>query len=89
MSAVYTPSSGVLTQELDGETILLDAVSGTYFRLNPTGTQVWAGITAGRHVEEIVTGLADVAGVGQERVRTDVADLLAQLEEKGLVQTGP
>ena len=88
MSTAYTTTPSVLTQELDGETILLDAVSGTYFRLNGTGTQVWAGITAGRTVEDIVTALAAAAAVERERVRADVTALLADLQEKGLVSAG-
>ena len=88
MSTAYTSTTGVLTQELDGETILLDALSGTYFRLNETGTQVWAGIMAGRSVEDIVTAIADAAVVDRVRVQGDVAALLANLQEKGLVSAG-
>ncbi len=85
MSTAYTPSPGVLTQELDGETILLDVNSGTYFRLNETGTLVWVGLSAGRRMEDIVEGVAAEAGVDHHRVSEDVTALLVTLREKGLV----
>lgn len=87
MTTSYTVAPGVLTQELDGETILLVAATGTYFRLNPTGTQVWGALTAGRDVDEVVTDLADEGGVDPEVVRTDVASLLSTLVDKGLVSS--
>lgn len=87
MTTSYTVVPGVLTQELDGETILLVPATGTYFRLNPTGTQVWAALASGRDVDEVVTDLADQGGVDPEVVRTDVAALLGTLVDKGLVSS--
>jgi hypothetical protein len=89
MTESYTVAPGVLTQELDGETILLVARTGTYFRLNPTGTQVWAAIASGRDVGSVVVELADEGGADPEVVRADVTSLLGTLLAKGLVSTTP
>lgn len=85
MSGTRTAAPGVLAQELDGETILLDSTSGTYFRLNETGTRVWEAVVAGRSDEEAVSVLVDSTGADPATVRADVAALLATLEAKGLV----
>ena len=89
MTTSYTVIPGVLTQELDGETILLATATGTYFRLNPTGTQVWAAITSGRDIRTVVTDLAVEGGADPEVVSADVAALLDTLQAKGLVSTTP
>ncbi len=89
MTTSYTVAPGVLTQELDGETILLVASTGTYFRLNPTGTQVWAALASGRGVDDVVTQLSADGGADPDVVRSDVLALLDTLLAKGLVSTAP
>jgi hypothetical protein len=76
-----------MSQVVDAETILLDINSGTYFRLNDTGTRVWSGIVASQEVEEIVAEIADECEVPQDTVRADVDALLAELVERGLLDT--
>ena len=87
MRTVCTVAPGVLAQELDGETILLDSTSGTYFRLNETGTRVWEAVVEGRSPEEVVGDLVNSTGADLASVRADVAALLALLASKGLVST--
>jgi len=85
MSTDRTATPGVLAQELDGETILLDSTSGTYFRLNSSGTRVWEALAAGRSSEEAVTAIVEESGADPAAVRADVTALLETLEARGLV----
>ena len=38
----------ILSRILDGEAVLLDLASGTYFGLNPVGSRVWELISASK-----------------------------------------
>lgn len=89
MSAIRTAAPGVLAQELDGETILLDSTSGTYFRLNETGTTVWEFVATGRSIDEAVDAIVERSGADASTVRADVDALLLTLETKGLVSSAP
>ena len=56
-------SPDVVFRDLDGEAVILDLVSGTYFGLNEVGTRVWRLVDEGRDPSQIV----DVVAVGVSR----------------------
>lgn len=87
VSSNRTAAPGVLAQELDGETILLDSGSGTYFRLNDTGSRVWEAVLAGRAPKDVAAEIARDTGADPVKVEEDVTALLATLESRGLIST--
>ena len=87
--ARYAISQDVVHRVVDGETIVLNLESGTYFGLNATGTRVWrlieAGATRAQMIERISTEFEHPIGA----VQTDVDELLTALQSKGLVTAAP
>ena len=83
-----TPRQDVLSRVLDGEAVLLDLESGTYFGLNDVGTRVWQLIVAGSSVGEIKSALIDEFDVSADRLSRDLDELLLGLEKRGLVDLG-
>lgn len=81
----YVPRPGVMARELGDETVILDTVSGTYFRLNDTGTRLWSRLTSPVSAEMLADHLAGVYGVSRDVVLADVVELLDELHECGLV----
>jgi len=77
------PAVRAVTSE-DGA-ILLDVESGKYFALNAVGARVWCGIGNGRSAEEVLEELEATFDAPRERIRTDVARILAQLEADQLI----
>ena len=75
----------VLFQELQGEAVLLNLKTGVYLGLDEVGTRVWQ--LMGQH--EVLSGLLERMlqeyDVAEERCSQDLLDLVAKMEEQGLV----
>lgn len=83
---MFAPSDRVLSRELDGEAVLLDLASGTYFALDETGTVAWALLVGGASVATIAAALVARYDVPLETAQRDVESLLAELERRGLIR---
>ena len=78
-------SDDVVFRELDGESVILNLESGTYFGLDEVGTRFWQLIEQGERVEVALTALEQEYDVAAEILRADVARLVSALVEKGLM----
>lgn len=74
----------IIWSVVDGEAMLLNAVSGEYFSLNGTGTEVWQRLQDGTSEAEIVESMARMYGVEASGIQRDVADLIAELRSAQL-----
>jgi len=83
---IWIPTKNAVSCELEGEIVLLDLQSGTYFGLNKVGAEIWNQLTLGKSTDEIQQYLAGRYAVSAERCRRDVLALIGQLREKGLVR---
>jgi len=83
-----TVSSEVLAQELDGETVLLDLASESFFGLDEVSTRVWQLLQKGMGKTEVVDTLLEEYEVERDILEQDVTDLLARLGEAGLITVG-
>ena len=77
-------SEDVLFQNLDGEAVLLDLASETYFGLNEVGTRVWELLESSMSLGEIATLLQSEYEVESARAQSDVLDLATRLIKAGL-----
>ena len=81
----FNISKEVLSQELNGETVLLDLQGESYFGLNEVGTRIWQLIQSGQTVDETLSTLSDEYDVSRLQLESDVSELLDKLTEAGLV----
>jgi hypothetical protein len=81
---VEIPES-VLTREIDGELVLLDLRSETYFGLDDVGTRFWAALAQHATLPEARRALLEEFDVEPARLERDLARLLGELEAHGLV----
>ena len=81
----YARRDGVMSVELEGETVLLDTLSGQYFRLNSTGTLVWALLERATSLDELSEQFRAEVDVDEDELRRDLTELLASLQEQQLV----
>lgn len=79
----------VLVRHLDGESVLLNLETETYFGLDSTGTRMWELVTNSPNIETAYGMLTDEYEVEPETLRTHLAQLLGQLVENGLLQVRP
>ncbi len=82
-------SEDVLVRALDGEAVLLDLGSGTYFGLNEVGARVWELLAEGSTVGAIRQALLAEFDVEEQVLEADVGALLAELEKRKLVHRLP
>jgi len=80
-----TLSKEVLSQEVDGETVLLDLKSESYFGLDEVGTRIWQLLNDGSDLRSIFDTLDDEYDVGEKQLKKDLQDHLTQLVEAGLI----
>ena len=78
-------SDEVLSQEVNGETVLLDLEGESYFGLNEVGTRIWQLLQSEHSVAGMVDSLSVEYDVSREQLESDVSDLLDKLTEAGLV----
>ena len=77
-------SSNIIWSVVDGEAVLLDTSSGHYFSMNPLATEIWSHLQTGNSVPQIVRSIADKYGIEEEIVRSDVSELIGELQSARL-----
>lgn len=80
------PSEEVLFRELDGEAVMLDLESERYFGLDEVGTRIWQLLDEHHEVETVVAQMLEEYDVEEERLRADMAALIAELLDAGLIR---
>ena len=85
LNQTVTPSPEVISQEVSGETVLLDLDSEHYFGLDEIGTRIWQLIRESGDLRIIYSTLLEEYEVEEERLRTDLDALLGEITDLGLV----
>ena len=80
---INTPQ--VINQTIDGEAIMINLATGSYYSLDRVGGDVWALLEASLPVEAIVADLGRRYDASRDDIRRAVDDLLRRLSEEELV----
>ena len=78
-------SEDAVTQEVSGETVILDLKSEQYFSLDATGTRVWQLLASHREEGEVLKRMLTEFDVDERTLAADLASLIDNLLEQGLV----
>jgi hypothetical protein len=81
---VVTPDT--LINVIEGESVLLNLKSESYFGLDKVGTRMWTLLTTSDSIQSAYEALLDEYDIGAERLREDVCDLIEKLIANGLVE---
>lgn len=79
------PSPDVLFRELEGEAVMLDLGSERYYGLDEVGARIWQLLDEHHDVETVVDQVLAEYEVEEEQLRSDLADLIDNLVDAGLV----
>lgn len=85
LSARIRPAEGCLSAELDGEIVLLEVRSGTYFGLEGVGRRIWELLDRHRSAADVHEQLLQEYDVDAQQCREDLIQLLEDLTAHGLV----
>lgn len=82
----FERTPGLVEQEVEGETVVLDKNAGLIHQLNPTASEIWLACDGKRTEEDIARVIAEKYDVEIEIARADVVSVLEQLKEQKLIQ---
>jgi Coenzyme PQQ synthesis protein D (PqqD) len=85
LNQTITLSPDVISQEVSGETVLLDLESENYFGLDEVGTRIWQLIKETNDLQIIFNTLLDEYEVKEDRLQQDLDVLLSEISGLGLV----
>ena len=81
-----TPSPMVVSVAHGGATVLLDVVSGNYYSLNATATEIWKRLCDGRPLDTIIEEIAGLYRIDTATASRDVRALIAQCQDAQVIQ---
>ncbi len=88
MTATYSkiqPSPDVIIQVLDNEAVLLHLKTEQYYTLDSTGLRIWQLLTEHEEPEAVVADMQKEFDVNEATAQSDVARLVNELNQEGLV----
>jgi hypothetical protein len=77
----------VMFRVLGDEAVILNLATNQYFGLNSVGTRLWQLIAEHGSEEKVIEAFLAEYEVEERQLRQDLADLIQQLMQKGLVQS--
>lgn len=77
-------SPDVISQEVSGETVLLDLASENYFGLDEVGTRVWQLIRETGDLQAVYSTLLQEYEVSEQQLQQDLQALLTEIADQGL-----
>jgi len=86
LKQTITLSPDVISQEVSGETVLLDLESENHFGLDEVGTRIWQLIESAGDLEAIFKTLLEEYDVEEEELLGDLSNLVGEIEKLGLVK---
>jgi coenzyme PQQ synthesis protein D (PqqD) len=78
-------SPNVIAETIDGEAILVDLRTGSYYSILGSGSILWDAIAAGASVGRVAGELASAYSVDQAAAEQAVSTFCAELEREGLI----
>lgn len=85
MFGQYKKHPAVLLREVDGELLLLNTDTDTYFGLDPVGATMYRLLVDGLTRVDVVTRICEEFEVGAETAQRDLDGLATQLLDQGLL----
>jgi len=85
LNQTITLSPDVISQEVSGETVLLDLESENYFGLDEVGTRIWQLIKETNDLKAIYDTLLTEYDVKEERLQQDLDTLRSEISGLGLI----
>jgi hypothetical protein len=79
----------VVHETIDGETIIIQLETGTYFSLAGAGAEIWAMLAAGRSTREVVDELQRCYEGSAEEFGEATTGLVRELQREGLLEKSP
>lgn len=84
----WRPDPDVVTQLVEGETVLVHLQTNEIYALNATATRAWDLLAAGSNRDEVQEALLQEFDAPPDQLREEIDTLIAELVEKKLLLAG-
>ena len=84
--ATYTRAPDVLTRRVGDEILVLHTTSEVYYGINEAGAFMFEQLCEGKTVDEVVSSTAEEFDAQPDVIAADLAELVAALIERELLQ---
>lgn len=78
--------AGLIASDMDGETVMMNTITGKYYNLGKTGGAIWTIIEKAVIVDEIINQLTEKHQVDRNQCEQDVLLFLEQLYKSDLIE---
>lgn len=75
----------LVAADMGEETVMMDIMSGKYFKLSEVGGSIWNKIEKPTLVSDVIKSLLEEYEVSEEDCTTQTLDFLTQLADKGII----
>lgn len=89
LTSVVVASRDQVSVDLAGEAAILHVANGTYYGLDPLGSQIWTLLQEPRQIMNIRDYILERYDVQPEQCEADLLALLHDLLRVGLIETQP
>ena len=84
----YVTNPNAMHETIDGETIVIDLSTGTYYSLRGAGSAIWNAVASGASPEEVVAELENAYDAGPGEIAAATETFLSELEAEQLIGRG-
>lgn len=84
-STTIVPRDSALATTIDGEAVVLETESGTYYGLNEVATFVWDELDEPRSIESLRDAILEEYEVDPEQCERDLQEVVDKMASNGLV----
>jgi Coenzyme PQQ synthesis protein D (PqqD) len=89
LDRAFVRSKDVMFRDLDGEAVILNLDTGTYFGLNAVGTRIWCLIEQHGRLDAVLDELCREYDATPEQLEQDLLELVGRLADARLVELKP
>jgi len=76
----------LISADVDGESVVLDSVTGTFYQLNVSAARIWDLVETPQTPAAMIAQLVERFDVTPAQCRADLFELIESLQERGLVE---
>lgn len=76
---------GLVTVPMDGDLVMMNISTGTYFGINPVGVMIWELLETPRTLQQICHQMMEKYAVDQETCLRDVRNFVEQMLRENIV----
>jgi Coenzyme PQQ synthesis protein D (PqqD) len=89
LESAFVRTRDVMVRDLDGEAVILNLETGTYFGLNAVGTRIWHLIEQHGRLDAVFDELCREYDAAPPQIERDLLDLVGRLSDARLVEPKP